>query len=198
MANMKYLSFLLMFSCLCVWLSACSGSFQPVQGTATIPAMESAPVGTTPVPVTTPLSTGANLLNSLPRCEGIQILDEPVKFDWPNIEQRLKELEGALWGYYACPGPQAEVAVFYREQMPKTPSKFYFETNWVERVEGTVGVYYDGVDWTYLWVVPQPGNPQKSYVIVAHSNDPVSGDCFIDPPWRNRDIAAYEIHWRGT
>jgi hypothetical protein len=121
------------------------------------------------------------MLERLPKCGRIQVLDTPVKFDWPNIDERLQELADALWGYYSCPGSQKDIAAFYRQQMPKPPINMY-ETNWVERAEGSVGVYYNGVSWIYLWVVPQPDNLNSSFVIVAQSYNPVSGNCWLELP----------------
>jgi hypothetical protein len=174
---------------------ACSNAPQPTV-TATIPAINPATTESAPTPISTPLSVGASLLTRLPRCDGIQILEKPFLFNWPNIEERIKELEGALWGYYSCDRAQVEVAAFYREQMPKPPYNMD-ETNWVERPEGTVGVYYNSgfIAWIYLWVVPQPDNAQKSYVIVVQSNDPVSGNCRLDRPMFNNEIAAGEKQW---
>jgi len=62
-------------------------------------------------------------------------------------------------------------------------------------VEGTVGVYYNDASktWIYLWVVAQPNNPQKSYVIVADTTDPVSGECRLERPNFYNDIAAGEL-----
>jgi hypothetical protein len=42
------------------------------------------------------------------------------------------------------------------------------ELNWVEKDNGTVGVYYVTADiYLYIWMLPQKDDPQKSYVIVA-------------------------------
>lgn len=192
---MRLIRCVFMFCCLYLSTVSCSNVTQPTLSSATIPAINPATTETAPTPVPTPLSAGASLLKTLPKCEGIQILEEPVKFAWPNIEERIKELEGALWGYYSCEGPQVDVAAFYRVQMPKPPFRMY-ETNWVIRSEGIVGVYYNGASWTYLWVVPHPGNAQKSYVIVAQSLDPLGEECRLDQPLFNRIIAASDIHRR--
>ncbi len=110
----------------------------------------------------------------LPKCQGVKILDNPVKFSWPNIDQRLRELEGSYWGYYACPLAPATASALYREQMPRPPYN-KTETNWVSRPEGTLGVYYsEGANmWIYMWIVPQANNPQESYLIVAMANGKV-------------------------
>ena len=129
-----------------------------------------------PAPEPTPLSEGASLLNRLPRCEGIQILPSPIKFNWPNIEKHLKEYQDGLWGYYSCEETQEIVAAFYRVQLPKPPFNAY-EMNWFVAPEGAVGVFYDGLFWTIVWIVPQSGDLQKSYVIVAQTSNPVGEVC---------------------
>jgi hypothetical protein len=180
---MRIIRSVLFYFCLNLGLVACSNDPQLTQPSATIPARNPATTESTPTLVPTPLSVGASLLRRLPKCEGIQVLEEPIKFIWPNIEERLIELEGTLWGYYSCEGLQVEVAAFYREQMPKPPYNMD-ETNWVKRSEGTVGVYYNAgsIAWIYLWVVPQPDNTLKSYVIVAQTNNSVDFQCRLDQP----------------
>ncbi len=103
----------------------------------------------------------------LPKCEGVKVLDGPVQFAWPHVEQRLKELEGSYWGYYACPLAPATASALYREQMPQPPYN-KTETNWVSRPEGTLGVYYS--EGANMWIVPQANNPQATYLIVAMAN----------------------------
>ena len=182
--------------CLGLSLAGCAqGSPQPA-ATATTPATALAPTDTAPAPAASGDTTGADLLKNLPKCAGIEILTEPVVFDWPNIQERLQELEAALWGYYRCDGAQAQVAGFYRAQMPKPPTNMG-EMNWVTREEGDVGVYYSGssLTWIYLWVVAAPEMPQKSYVIMAETDDPVSGDCRWEPPAPNTEMGASEVQW---
>ncbi len=194
---MKFFRWVSLFSGLCLVMVACSNNPQLTQPTATVlPALNPVTTQTSPTPEATPLSLGASLLQKLPKCDGIQVLDEPIKFDWPNIDERLQELADAQWGYYSCPAPQADVAAFYRKQMPKPPTNMY-ETNWVERAEGSVGVYYNGSStiWTYLWVIPQPDDALKSYVIVAQSLDPVQGECMLDQPLLISDIVGWETQW---
>src|SRR5574342_685216 len=167
---------LVVVSCLCLSLVACSNSPRLPQPTATVPATNPATHEITPTPVSTPLSAGERLLSRLPKCEGIQILENPIIFDWPNIERHKKDYEEALWGYFGCEQPQVDVAAFYRAQMPKPPSNAY-EMNWVEIPEGTVGVFYDGLLWTIVWIVPRDGNMQKTYVIIAQTSYPVGDVC---------------------
>ncbi len=142
------------------------------------------------------MSLGEAMLQKLPKCDGIQVLDNPVKFDWPNIDERLQELSDAQWGYYSCPAPREEIATFYRERMPKPPINM-IETNWVERTEGSVGVYYNGSTtvWTYLWVVPQPEDAQKSYVIVAQALEPVQGECRLEQHILISNTYGWETQW---
>ena len=196
---MRFIRFVCLFCGLCLVMAACSGNPARAEPSATIPPAPATDSSTTPnsqTPEPTPLSLGAAMLEKLPKCDGIQVLDGPIKFDWPNIDERLQELADAQWGYYSCPAPQAKVSAFYREWMPKPPTNMY-ETNWVERAEGTVGVYYiykgATLNWIYLWVVPQSDNPQESYIIVAQSTEPVIGECRLDRPIINDDIAGAEI-----
>ena len=105
----------------------------------------------------------------LPHCEGLQKLKEPVKFDWPNLNDHMEQFIGTAWEYYACEQAPADVARLYREQLPEPPYNLQ-ETNWLERQEGTLGIYFSQTGlWTYVWFIPQPNDPQKSYVIIAES-----------------------------
>ncbi len=74
------------------------------------------------------------------------------------------------------------MAALYREQMPKPPYNLN-ETNWVDQPEGALGVYYEPVSgtWIYLWVVPQTEDTQTSYVIVAKSGSKPfdAGECLL-------------------
>ncbi|MGD0751544.1 MAG: hypothetical protein ABSA23_09055 [Anaerolineales bacterium] len=187
---MKLITRTFMIYFLGIILVSCAKAIESTPSSEIIPTTTK--LGPTSVP--TPFSMGTYLLTRLPSCDGIQILEKPIVFDWPNIQERLQELSGAFWGYYSCNGPQAQVAAFYRAKMPKPPYNMN-ETNWVVRVEGTVGVYYNDASktWIYLWVVAQPNNPQKSYVIVADTTDPVSGECRLERPNFYNDIAAGEL-----
>jgi len=186
---MKFIRCVLLLYCLCLGSTACSNSPGMTQSSASMPAVKSAANGTTPTPIVTPLSEAASILIRFPKCEGIQILQEPIKFNWPNIERHIKEYEDGSWGYFSCEQPQAVVAAFYRLQMPKPPSNAY-EMNWVEIPEGAVGVFYNGSTWTIVWVVPQSGNAQKSYVIVAQTSYPVDEVCRLDQLMLNKHLAA--------
>ena len=71
--------------------------------------------------------------------------------------------------------PQGAATAFYRAQLPEAPYD-YLETNWVDRAEGSVGVYYVSAGtWLYIWMIPRPDDPQRSYVIVALSSELI--DC---------------------
>jgi hypothetical protein len=165
---MRIAKFVLTIWCLSL-VTACT--IAPQKGNSSI----SAPIST---PTTEPYSSGdppnsramsESLLFRIPKCYGIEVQEKPIIFSWPNIETRINELGDALWGYYSCDQPQAEVVAFYRAHMPDPPYNNQ-ESNWVEREEGSVGVYYNSANaWLYLWVVPQQDDPQKTYVIVAIS-----------------------------
>jgi hypothetical protein len=132
-----------------------------------MPALAPAPAAVTssPAAVSNSMALSESLLLRIPKCAGMEVQEHPIVFSWPNIE----ELDDALWGYYGCDQPQAEVVAFYKAHMAEPPYNNQ-ETNWVERAGGSVGVYYNSARaWLYLWVIPQPGDPQKSYVIVAIS-----------------------------
>lgn len=188
---MRFIRCLLLVCCLCLCLASCSSSPGMTQSPASMPAINLvANVNTPiPVPVLTPLSEAASILIRLPKCEGIQTLQEPIKFKWPNIERHLKEYQDGSWGYFSCEQPQADVAALYRVQMPKPPSNAY-EMNWVEIQEGAVGVFYNGSTWTIVWIVPQPGNAQKSYVIVAQTSFPVDEVCRLDQVTLSKHLTA--------
>ncbi len=188
----------LILACLSLCV-ACTSAGQSVP--TSLPAASPTPITTSvPTAVSTPMSIADYILSVTPRCDGIQILDQPVKFVWPNVEQRLKDLEGSDWGYFSCPRPVAEVSAFYREHMP-TPPYNMNETNWVDRSEGTLGIYYHTArqTWTYLWVVPQPGGLQTSYVIVAQTASEVfEPECQSDQPQRSASHAPFDLSLRVT
>jgi hypothetical protein len=182
---MKLLQYMCLVSGLCLVLGACSNtSLSTIPYSTLPPATDPATTQLSQTPEATPLSLGASMLQKLPKCDGIQVMDEPIIFDWPNIDERLQELSDAQWGYYSCPSPREEVAAFYRERLPKPPTNM-IEMNWVERFEGSVGVYYNGSTtvWTYVWVVSQTEDARKSFVIVAQSLEPVQGECRLEKPF---------------
>ncbi|HEX7974212.1 MAG TPA: hypothetical protein VF498_07375, partial [Anaerolineales bacterium] len=143
-------------------LAACRSAPQ----TSSSPTLVANPPTGVAAPTTQPTDSAPKtpsdyLLTIMPKCDGIQLLDQPVIFKWPNIKQRLKELEESYQGYYTCSQPATDVASFYRETIVKPPFNMN-ETNWVERPEGTLGLYYHSPTqtWLYLWVVPQPADAQ--------------------------------------
>ncbi len=144
--------------------SAAAPSNPPVPSAVASTAALSA---SSPVPRSLPPTV--NPAAMFPRCNGMQVLTDPIRFNWPNIDQRIRELEGSFWTYLACEQLQPEVASLYRAQLPNPPYNLH-EMNWLERNEGTVGIYFTRAGtWKYVWIVPQPEDPQKSYVIVAES-----------------------------
>jgi len=65
--------------------------------------------------------------------------------------------------------------LFYRAQLPQAPYDD-MEINWVERGDGTVGVYYvTAGTYMYVWMLPQPDNSQESYAVVAIASEMI--DC---------------------
>jgi hypothetical protein len=158
----------LMLCCIC-FITACASA--PRQTTPSIFPIASLPAVSTATPAAFSNSSalGESLLLRIPKCDGIEIQDEPIIFSWPNIETRIKELGEALWGYYSCDRPQKEVVAFYKAHMTDPPYNNH-EINWVERSEGFVGVYYNSANaWLYIWILPQPDFPEKTYIIVAIS-----------------------------
>jgi len=160
------------FLCLCLSVACSTGTpTGPATSQGTFPATR-VPTSV-PAVASVPVSTNEYLLSRIPHCTGIQLL-EPFTFDWPDLNQRIRELNTNLWGYFGCDQRQSEVARFYREQMPKPPYNMQ-ETNWIDRKEGSVGVFYNSAyAWTYLWVVPRSPNSPGSYVIIAQSFQLVS------------------------
>jgi hypothetical protein len=141
--------------------------------TATLIPATALPTATTaPLQPTSDLQAQAeSLLSYIPNCNGLQALDTPIVFSWPNLDQ----IVGASWGYYSCNQSQSAVAAFYRDQLPKAPYDD-MEINWVERDNGTVGVYYvTSGTYLYIWMLPQPDNPQASYIILAIDSEII--DC---------------------
>ena len=197
---MRFLKHTLILTLLCLG-TACTGANQSVPALSAVPAASPTPIMTSaPTAVPTPMSIAEYILSVIPRCDEIEILDQPVKFVWPNVEQRLRDLEGSDWGYFSCPRPVAEVSAFYRERMLQPPYNLN-ETNWVDRSEGTLGIYYHPVrqNWTYMWVVPQPGDLQTSYVIVAQTASEVfEPECQSNQPQWSMSHAPSDFSLRVT
>jgi hypothetical protein len=176
---MKRTHLILILSCFSFFVS-CTSAPQPTTPTAIV--FESTPtadislsVTSTPHPTAAPdyKAMGESLLANIPQCSGMEILEEPIVFSWPDISTRIQELGEAQWGYYSCDQPQVDASGFYKNQLTDSPYD-YLETNWIERKEGTVGVYFvSSSTWMYIWVVPQPGDPKRSFVIVALSSEAI-------------------------
>ncbi len=159
---------ILLAICLQLAAVACSpaGSSNPTTASPVVPITQPA---TLPGGAPTSSADGADTSVPFPHCKGMQVLKDPISFDWPNIEQRIRELAGSFWTYLACEQPATEAARLYREQLPEPPYNLH-EMNWLEREEGTVGIYYTrGGLWDYVWIVPHPDDAQRSYVIIAES-----------------------------
>ena len=157
-----------MLTCVC-FFAACTGASPQITPTLSAPSSTTVSNISTPAAVSDSKAMSESLLLKIPKCEGMEVQEEPIIFSWPNIETRIKELGDAMWGYYSCNQSQADVVAFYRAHMSEPPYNNQ-ETNWVKRSEGSVGVYYNSANaWLYIWIVPRPDNPEKTYVIVAIS-----------------------------
>ncbi len=149
-------------------LAACSAPGTPGMPTLAASPIAS-PVATSAAASLPPPPKSTESLPALPHCAGMQELKDAVQLDWPNLEQRKQEFISTAWRYYSCEEPPAQVAASFRQQLPKPPYNMQ-ETNWLEREEGTLGIYFSQTGlWHYVWFISQPGDPQKSYVIVAES-----------------------------
>jgi hypothetical protein len=97
------------------------------------------------------------------------VVKDRVDFDWPNLDAHFQEFLGSIWSYYSCEQPQADVSSLYREQLLMPPFNLQ-EVNWFDREEGALGVYFSQKgSWHYVWIVPQPDDSQRTYVIIAES-----------------------------
>jgi hypothetical protein len=176
---MRRTHFTLILSCISL-LTSCTSAPQLITPTAIVydstPTADfSLSVTSTPHPTAGPdfKAMGESLLASIPQCSGMEVLEKPIVFSWPDISTRIQELGEAQWGYYSCDLLQADASGFYKKQLTDSPFN-YLETNWIDRKEGTVGVYFvSSSTWMYVWVVPQPGDPGRSFVIVALSSEAI-------------------------
>ncbi len=145
-------------------VAACSAG-SPVE-TATVPLAASATVSSATATV---LPTQVQSSHAFPHCDGMQALTGPVKFAWPNLDDRMQDFVRPWWSYFSCDEPAGEISALYRQALPKPPYNMA-ETNWLERPEGTLGIYFSQTgEWDYIWIVPQPADPQKAYIIVAET-----------------------------
>ena len=151
-------------------LAACSAAVSPSAPGATAPATvpTAAPAAQRPPSTDTP-SGGKAEMPPFPRCAGMQRLDRPVEFDWPNLKASMEQFIASAWQYYSCDQPPAEVMELYRSSLAKPPYALW-EANWLEREQGVLGIYFSEAGlWYYIWYLPQPGDPQRSYIVVAES-----------------------------
>ncbi len=133
--------------------------------------------GTSSAPVPDYKKMGQSLLANIPVCTGVQVLDSPVAFPWPNLASRMEEIGSALWGYFSCDQSQSETADYFKSNMTKPPFN-YMEANWVLRTEGVVGVYdVWEATWMYMFIVPFPGQEENTLVVVAVSSREV--ECYL-------------------
>jgi hypothetical protein len=162
--RLAWLLFCFMFLTSCTSVPAQPTGIAPDATAAPVAASLQATATVAPVqPASDLQAQSESLLSYIPNCTGLNVLDSPVVFSWPNLDQ----IVDSSWGYYSCNQSQADVAAFYRKQLPKEPYDD-MEINWVEKDNGTVGVYYVTADiYLYIWMLPQPDNSQASYVIVA-------------------------------
>jgi hypothetical protein len=173
------------FLCLTV---ACSSGIQATPTPVFTPFhLSTSTTPSTPSSSPTPLPAGARILSDLPKCEGIEIAASSVTFDWPNIEQRFRELADSDWYYFSCPQPSDVVSSFYRENATQPPY-LLSETNWIDRPEGSLGIYFHSVKrfTLYLWIVPQSTNHQATYLIAAFTEGELifEEECYLEGPHR--------------
>ncbi len=109
------------------------------------------------------------LVQTFPECSGMQKLQGAVQFDWPTLAEHLQDFSRSQWTYYSCDQSASNVASLYRQDLPRPPYGME-ETNWLERQEGTLGIFFSQKGaWDYIWFVPQPDDAQKSYVIISET-----------------------------
>ncbi|MBI5652768.1 MAG: hypothetical protein HZC40_20325 [Chloroflexi bacterium] len=114
----------------------------------------------------------------VPVCQGLRLLDAPVKFSWDQSQEVMANAPENQWTFFQCPQTQRALAAFYRERMISAEYK-WLETHWDERAEGTLGIYNSSLvslthsyTWVYLWFLPNSSNPSTSYLIAAWWNAP--------------------------
>jgi hypothetical protein len=156
------------YGLLAILLGVCIACNNTTQSSISTPPTPTLLPKSIPSATSTPMTDAEYVLSQIPHCESIKMLDQPIKFSWPNVDQRIKDLQGSAWGYFSCAQAPSAVSAFYREQILKPPYNRQ-ETNWIDRSEGTLGIYFQtgSQNWLYMWVVPQSNDKQKAYVIVA-------------------------------
>ena len=135
---------------------ACGPAATPVATPTAVPSPAPSPTGT-PSEVAEWRDT--------PACDGLEKLPQAILFDWEGKEEVG---DAGTWEYYRCQQPQAQVAAFYREMSLKPPYNWQ-EMAWVEKPQGTLGIYFHAAFqvWLYRWVLPDPAGEQTSRVVVA-------------------------------
>lgn len=110
------------------------------------------------------------VIDRMPLCSGIEKLDAPLVFDWPDIEEALEKLKEYNWGYYRCALSQPALLAFHRQNMSKPPH-LWREVNHAEHNGGIVVLYYQPfmVIWMYMWMLPNP-DKQTSYLVIARGD----------------------------
>ncbi len=155
---------------ICCMLAACSPAASRPMPTPTAPPAD-LPASPTPASTSTSTPSGSSLVDipPFPACTGMQNLQDPVEFDWPNLKASMEQFIASAWQYYSCDQPPADVIAVYRDRLGKPPYNLW-ESNWLEREQGTLGIYFSESGlWYYVWFLPQPGDPAKSYIVVAES-----------------------------
>ncbi len=143
-------------------LAACSPAASPSTLISTAPPTELPAITSTPAGSRTEMPP-------LPACTGMQKLNDPVEFDWPNLKASMEQFIASAWEYYSCEQPPAEVARLYREALPNAPYNLS-EMNWLQRDQGTLGIYFSQAGlWYYVWFLPQPGDARRSYLVLTES-----------------------------
>ena len=152
-----------------VLIVACSASTAPIPSMPAPLASSTTEVIASRAPTAAPAPVTKEAMPPFPPCKGMQSLSDPVNFEWPNLNEHRQEFSRSQWTYFACEQPAPEVAASYRQQLPEPPYSLD-ETNWLERQEGTLGVYFSQKGaWDYIWFIPRPNDPQKSYLIIAET-----------------------------
>ena len=155
---------------LCCVLAGCAGASPstPAPNPQATSLLATSTLAATTSSPTTPPADKTDL-PPFPPCTGLQALKDPVQLSWPNLNDQMEQFIGSEWQYYSCEQPPSEVAKAYRDQLTKAPYNLQ-ETNWLERDEGTLGIYFaqSGL-WYYMWFIAQSDNAHRSYIIVAES-----------------------------
>jgi hypothetical protein len=136
-----------------------------VVGCASAPTPTPTPLPTrTPAPTATSEPVGDYVPSDVPRCQGVKMLDRALKFEWVGVDA----VGDGAWYYYHCDQKPGDLATLYRPVMIKAPYE-WGEINWVERPEGTLGVYFNTVrqNWLYLWFLSDTTSAGGSYLVVA-------------------------------